>query len=80
MWCVVVTMTVVGYGDYYPRTLFGKITTLLVCLWGVFVVSLIVVTLTNILSMESGQEHVPQIICIVENNKIFVGIDSFTET
>jgi len=58
MWCVVVTMTVVGYGDYYPRTLFGKIVTLLICIWGVFVVSLIVVTLTNVLAMQTGQVQV----------------------
>ncbi len=59
-------LLIVGYGDYYPRTLLGKITTLLVCIWGVFVVSLIVVTLTNILAMESGQEHVKEEIFVLK--------------
>jgi len=56
MWCVVVTMTTVGYGDYYPRTHVGRFVTLLVCLWGVFIVSLMVVTLNNILTLSNVEE------------------------
>eukprot|EP01017_Pseudomicrothorax_dubius_P019658 TRINITY_DN2158_c0_g1_i3.p1 TRINITY_DN2158_c0_g1~~TRINITY_DN2158_c0_g1_i3.p1 ORF type:complete len:275 (+),score=81.80 TRINITY_DN2158_c0_g1_i3:816-1640(+) len=51
IWNVLVTMTTVGYGDFYARTDFGRIVAFLVCIWGVFVVSLMVVTLTNVLNM-----------------------------
>eukprot|EP01017_Pseudomicrothorax_dubius_P043590 TRINITY_DN7287_c0_g1_i2.p1 TRINITY_DN7287_c0_g1~~TRINITY_DN7287_c0_g1_i2.p1 ORF type:complete len:368 (+),score=43.57 TRINITY_DN7287_c0_g1_i2:116-1219(+) len=51
IWTVLVTMTTVGYGDFYARTDFGRIVSFFVCIWGVFVVSLMVVTLTNFLNM-----------------------------
>jgi len=51
-------MTTVGYGDFYARTHFGRIISFLCCIWGVFVVSLMVVTLNNVLSMSSAEEKV----------------------
>eukprot|EP01017_Pseudomicrothorax_dubius_P037983 TRINITY_DN5636_c0_g1_i5.p1 TRINITY_DN5636_c0_g1~~TRINITY_DN5636_c0_g1_i5.p1 ORF type:complete len:394 (+),score=93.45 TRINITY_DN5636_c0_g1_i5:76-1257(+) len=51
IWNVLVTMTTVGYGDYYARTDFGRIVAFFICIWGVCVVSLMVVTLTNFLNM-----------------------------
>ena len=56
MWCVVLTMTTVGYGDYFPVTEPGRIVGFLACLWGVLVVSMMVVTLSNMLSLESGED------------------------
>lgn len=56
MWCVVLTMTTVGYGDYYPVTEAGRIVGFVACLWGVLVVSLMVVTLSNMLELESGED------------------------
>jgi len=46
MWLIAVTMTTVGYGDYYPRTHLGRFVAVLACFWGVFLVSMMVVTLT----------------------------------
>eukprot|EP01017_Pseudomicrothorax_dubius_P043007 TRINITY_DN7096_c0_g1_i2.p1 TRINITY_DN7096_c0_g1~~TRINITY_DN7096_c0_g1_i2.p1 ORF type:complete len:267 (-),score=54.92 TRINITY_DN7096_c0_g1_i2:81-881(-) len=51
LWNVVVTMTTVGYGDYYPRTLFGRIVSFTMCIWGLFIISIMVVSLTNLLNM-----------------------------
>ena len=41
------TMTTVGYGDFYPRTYLGRFTIVISCFWGIFLISLMVVTLTN---------------------------------
>eukprot|EP01017_Pseudomicrothorax_dubius_P004974 TRINITY_DN11148_c0_g1_i2.p1 TRINITY_DN11148_c0_g1~~TRINITY_DN11148_c0_g1_i2.p1 ORF type:complete len:150 (-),score=12.25 TRINITY_DN11148_c0_g1_i2:60-509(-) len=46
MWCMIVLMTTVGYGDFYPRTHFGRIICFIGCIWGQFLVSLMVVALT----------------------------------
>lgn len=40
-------MTTVGFGDYFPRTHMGRFVIILASFWGVFLVSLMVVTLTN---------------------------------
>jgi len=42
-------MATVGYGDYFPISNFGRIIGILACLWGVFIVSIFVVTLNNLL-------------------------------
>ena len=51
MWNVIITITTVGYGDYYAKTLLGRIVIFICSIWGAFVVSLMVVALTNILEM-----------------------------
>jgi hypothetical protein len=55
MWCVVLIMTTVGYGDYFPVTEPGRVIGFIACLWGVLVVSMVVITLSNMLSLESGE-------------------------
>lgn len=46
MWCTIITMTTVGYGDYYPTTHLGRTIGVLACLWGNFLISIMVVSLT----------------------------------
>jgi hypothetical protein len=45
-------MTTVGYGDYFPRTIFGRVIDVVLVVWGTFIVSLMVVVLTNTLNMD----------------------------
>jgi hypothetical protein len=45
-------MTTLGYGDFYPRTLIGRIIDVGLIVWGIFIVSLMVVVLTNTLNMD----------------------------
>lgn len=46
-WMVVITMTTVGYGDIFPRTYLGKCTMIFVSLFGIIVVSTMVVIIQN---------------------------------
>jgi len=55
MWCVFVTMLTIGYGDYYPITLIGKIIIYISALWGVFICSLIIVCLQGLLDLSNDQ-------------------------
>ncbi len=45
-WCVIITILTVGYGDFYPQTLAGRGIAVVACLWGTFLISLMVVSLT----------------------------------
>lgn len=55
MWCIITTMTTVGYGDYFPVTLPGRVIGCLACVWGVMVVSVMCVSLYNLMSLDEGQ-------------------------
>jgi hypothetical protein len=46
MWMIVLAMTTVGYGDFYPRTHMGRCFVVIAVMCGVFLISLIVVTMT----------------------------------
>ena len=45
MWNIIITMTTVGYGDYFPITDLGRFIIFIVSIWGVTIVSIMVVTL-----------------------------------
>jgi hypothetical protein len=45
-WCIIITILTVGYGDFFPRTFMGKMIAVVACLWGTFLISLMVVSLT----------------------------------
>ena len=49
-------MTTIGYGDIYPTTHFGRYTTIIACIWGVFILSLFVVALTNSTEFEEKEQ------------------------
>lgn len=46
-WNVIITMTTVGYGDLYPKSYGGRILGIMICIWGVILSSLFVVTVSN---------------------------------
>ena len=50
-WMTVITMTSVGYGNYSPKTPIGRLIGALCVSWGVLIVSVLVVVLTNAFSM-----------------------------
>ncbi len=51
LWLVLMTITTVGYGDYFPHTEIGRIIILIVAIWGTFIVSMMVVVVSNTLNM-----------------------------
>lgn len=50
-------MTTVGYGDFYPRTFFGRLIDVLLVVWGTFIVSIMVLVLTNTLNMDQSEKR-----------------------
>jgi hypothetical protein len=46
MWCVIITMGTVGFGDFVPKTDLGRCIAILACIWGNFLISLMVISLT----------------------------------
>ena len=51
VWMTVITMTTVGYGDYKPYTQIGRLISTLCVSWGVLIVSVMVVVLTQAFAM-----------------------------
>jgi hypothetical protein len=56
MWNVVITLTTTGYGDIFPKTLLGRIVGALLMMWGTFLVSFFVVTVSNMLTFTPQEE------------------------
>jgi potassium intermediate/small conductance calcium-activated channel subfamily N protein 2 len=56
MWNVIITLTTTGYGDFYPKSLLGRIIGLMICFWGTFTVSFFVVTVNNMLTFTPSEE------------------------
>jgi potassium intermediate/small conductance calcium-activated channel subfamily N protein 2 len=55
-------MTTVGYGDFYPRTHLGRFIIVIACFWGVFMVSMMVVTLTENSEFSKGEKRAYEIL------------------
>ena len=53
MWNIIITMTTIGYGDLYPKTTLGRSFVFLISIWGIFVISLLVLTITSTLSLSN---------------------------
>jgi succinate-acetate transporter protein len=55
MWNMVITMTTIGYGDYYAKSHCGRFIAIVIAFWGTFYVSLFVVALTNMLNFDQPE-------------------------
>ena len=64
-----------GYGDFHAHTIFGRLTAVIICMVGVFLVSFVVVALTNLLSLTDGEGKVNIYIYIY----IYIGANYSTE-
>lgn len=55
LWMTVITMTTVGYGDYNPKTQIGRMIAAACVSWGVLIVSVMVVVLTQAFAMNRSK-------------------------
>lgn len=51
LWCIVITMGTIGYGDYYPMTYLGRIVAFAAAISGIIMASLLILTLSKNLAM-----------------------------
>ena len=56
-WLTVITMTTVGYGDFYPQTHMGRFVGVIACLIGMILVSLVVISLTTLIEFEPEEQR-----------------------
>lgn len=54
-WCIIVSMATIGYGDIYPITFMGRVVVIIACIWGIFILSLFVVSLNNIIQLSKEE-------------------------
>ena len=47
VWCIFVSMTTVGYGDFFPKTHLGRIIVIIACIVGTYFVSMMMVFMTQ---------------------------------
>lgn len=57
MWLVLLTMTTAGFGDFYPKTHPGRFIAALSAYWGIFLFSIIIITLTNFSHLNPAQQR-----------------------
>ena len=57
LWNVLVTMTTVGYGDTYPKSVLGKIYAVITSLCGSCLVSILTLSLTNVTTLANFENN-----------------------
>lgn len=62
IWCVFVSMTTVGYGDFYPKTHFGRIFIIFACIIGVYSISMMMIFMTQKSVLSEGEQKAYKLI------------------
>lgn len=57
IWCIIITMTTVGYGDVVPSTAPGRIIAIFTAMWGAFLISLMVLSVGQIFALNEKEEE-----------------------
>ena len=74
LWCVFISMTTVGYGDISPKSLLGRLMIIIGCMFGVFLMGLMVVSVTSYLNIVGVESNVYNILLksskMEERNKL----------
>ena len=56
VWLTIITLTTVGYGDISPKTKAGKITIVVIAIFGTFLISLVVLAVAQIFDLSQNQK------------------------
>ena len=70
IWLIIITMTTVGYGDFYPRTFFGRLLDCFISIWGIFIISMMVVVLMSTLTLDGGEKRALLVLKRLETQKV----------
>ena len=60
MWCVLVSMTTVGYGDIIPRTNLSRLFAVGACFAGQFILSLLTIAIRNRMNLDQYEANIFQ--------------------
>ena len=55
VWCIIITMTTVGYGDVYPHTFPGRCVCIFTAIWGTFLISLLILSVNEIFALNDKE-------------------------
>lgn len=55
VWCIIITMSTVGYGDVYPISYLGRVIAFCAAISGIILASLLILTLSQKLAMNSKE-------------------------
>merc|ERR1719469_1770129 len=55
-WCILITMSTVGYGDFYPTTHVGRFIAIVSMIWGQFLISLLLIAMVITASFSAQEE------------------------
>jgi hypothetical protein len=58
IWLVAATMTQIGYGDFYPRTHFGRAILSVSAIYGIFILSILIIAIGNMSKFDQPQRNV----------------------
>ena len=62
VWMVIITMLTVGYGDFFPSTIEGRGLAILAAVIGVILISMLIVSITNMISFTYNEKVVFELI------------------
>lgn len=57
-WSIVLSFFTIGYGDYYPQTVIGRIVMIISSLWGIFIVGLIIIYVSSNFLLNDAERRI----------------------
>ena len=55
IWCIVISITTIGYGDVVPYTFLGRMLIMIASIWGTFLISLIIATVADAFTLKRNE-------------------------